>query len=94
MVIGTRKNRKVFQSTHPREGVRLNQQAFTIGGFKISIHAPPRRSATLLYVRCSSDNVNFNPRTPAKECDILRRVKEEQEYNISIHAPPRRSATG
>ena len=36
----------LFQSTHPREGVRLSSR-FSSGGFGlISIHAPPRRSAT------------------------------------------------
>ena len=38
----------VFQSTHPREGVRLVSFVPILVVFGISIHAPPRRSATLV----------------------------------------------
>ena len=38
----------VFQSTHPREGVRLVRGSDTVHLRLISIHAPPRRSATLI----------------------------------------------
>ncbi len=37
---------KVFQSTHPHEGVRLRLARSTNVRKIISIHAPPRRSAT------------------------------------------------
>ena len=83
----------------------------------ISIHAPPRRSATYSFLTLSSTVLifqsthpregvrqgvpnhmvigtrNFNPRTPAKECDLLVGVLFVFEFLISIHAPPRRSAT-
>ena len=37
---------KLFQSTHPREGVRLVYLSLFLCQCSISIHAPPRRSAT------------------------------------------------
>ena len=59
----------LFQSTHPREGVRLLFDHLKLLVGSISIHAPPRRSAT------------------------HRRKRSDFRPIISIHAPPRRSAT-
>ena len=60
-----------FQSTHPREGVRLSL-AVTLGLFCWNFN--PRTPAKECD-RSSSDtgprNLDFNPRTPAKECDRL-----------------------
>ena len=83
-----------FQSTHPREGVRQStvsipvvslpisihappRRSATTGRckpsfpYEISIHAPPRRSATSSRQTASRDHRYFNPRTPAKECDLI-----------------------
>ena len=38
----------------------------------ISIHAPPRRSATHSTTPMKQSRTDFNPRTPAKECDLIR----------------------
>ena len=77
----------------PREGVRLEVQPCRLRRDPISIHAPPRRSATFRLPltkyrfvisihappRRSATGVHggrvppehyFNPRTPAKECDL------------------------
>ena len=64
----------LFQSTHPREGVRpYDIQLYMMYSF-ISIHAPPRRSATFLWMSSTVFKSHFNPRTPAKECDASQQV--------------------
>ena len=44
-------------------------QSFSLPS-RISIHAPPRRSATTLTHVLKLRAIYFNPRTPAKECDL------------------------
>ena len=82
-----------FQSTHPREGVRLGAKTVTPPAVEISIHAPPRRSATWSWSLLWKIRPYFNPRTPAKECDSWPFRRLTSVTYISIHAPPRRSAT-
>ena len=83
----------LFQSTHPREGVRpqsasVNSTSFTFQ----STH--PREGVRQLYCLYHLTRLrNFNPRTPAKECDCHAAVAVFLPLWISIHAPPRRSAT-
>ena len=81
-----------FQSTHPREGVRHLRFGGGYMKFFISIHAPPRRSATGSRLELGQDHVisiHAPPRRSATQ-PITRTATDE---NISIHAPPRRSAT-
>ena len=68
----------------------------------ISIHAPPRRSATAALAGRGPLLRHFNPRTPAKECDVVVVVsnptiwyfnprtpaKECDSFRICFNRPP------
>ena len=53
----------------------------------ISIHAPPRRSATLCRLSRLEPSENFNPRTPAKECDCNWSVIQGARSNFNPRTP-------
>ena len=61
---------------------------------KMIINSHIREGVRLLLTLLGTHGLDyFNPRTPAKECDVVRQLNTLEVHLISIHAPPRRSAT-
>ena len=58
-----------FQSTHSLARMRHLTQLSYQAPWGISIHALPRKNATLNFGRAIYQKKHFNPRTPSQECD-------------------------
>ena len=82
-----------FQSTHPREGVRRLHLIKFGNCFSISIHAPPRRSATFEIIDGQVILHDISIHAPPRRSATDLVFKLCGRAGISIHAPPRRSAT-
>ena len=82
-----------FQSTHPREGVRRQSALTRRPYFNISIHAPPRRSATVYADKVTVSVTTFQSTHPREGVRHWSDHFDQLHLSISIHAPPRRSAT-
>ena len=60
---------RTFQSTHSLARMRQKTIGLPYHFCPISIHALPRKNATLLAPMAKTPAGNFNPRTPSQECD-------------------------
>ena len=67
-------NHTIFQSTHPREGVRQIPHQHIPDSSRFQSTHPREGVRPRLVVLGGLRILHFNPRTPAKECDLARRL--------------------